>query len=385
MKVTVYSGVIPSTTFIDRLIYGLADNDVKVQLHGRMEGKPKVHKNICLVGYRGRWSKISLVLKYGFLLIVSKHSLKPLLNKIRGINDLGAKLNFFVKTAPVVYFRPNIFHLQWASDIENWIFLQNYGIKIVCSLRGRLIYSAPLADPALKQIYLRCFPQVDVFHAVSDTIGFEAMKYGASREKIVTVYSGLRLSIFPYTPRYPNNSNGLTILSVGRADWKKGYSYALDACYLLKKKNIDFHYKIIGGIDEEMIFHIFNSGLSADVTVIGQADNNTVIREMNKADILLLPSVEEGIANVALEAMATGLPVLSTNCGGMPEVITDGVTGWLVTIRRPDLIADSLIRFRHINVTKRVEISTNARRKIEHFYTEKTMVDGMLKVYQRCL
>ena len=154
---------------------------------------------------------------------------------------------------------------------------------------------------------------------------------------------------------------------------------------LLKQQGIEFHYRIVGGVDEEILFQISDLGLTENVTVTGPVDFNAVSREMDNADILLLPSVEEGIANVVLEAMATGLPVLSTDCGGMPEVIVDGVTGWLVKTRRPDQIADSLIRFMKTPVNEKLAITSNARRRIEQYHNEDTMVKGMINIYQNCL
>lgn len=385
MKVSIYAGTIPSTTFIDRLIYGLADHGLKIHLHGRINGEFKAHKNICIVGYKGRLSKIILILKYGLLLTASRQGLKPLLNRLRKINGLGAKFNFFVKAAPVIYFKPDVFHLQWASDIENWIFLQQYGIKVVCSLRGRLIDSAPLADLSLRQRYLNCFPAVDAFHAVSNAIANESLKYGAPGERVFTVYSGLKLEDFPFKARSARPSGNLSILSVGRANWKKGYCHALDACALLQKAGIGFTYKIVGGADEEIFFQISDLGLEEKVAVTGPVDFKTVSREMENADILLLPSLEEGIANVVLEAMAKGLPVLSTDCGGMPEVVIDGVTGWLVKTRRPDQIAHALIRFMNTPVSEKQAIISNARKRIEQYHTEETMIRGMMNVYSRCL
>lgn len=385
LRVVIYSGSVPSTTFIERLIEGLAKSGTRVRLVGRYKGVTHYHSNVSKVTFTNNFDKLFTIIQY-FLDCNIKGIKLSVLYKDKSQNkSIKERLNFFAKALPVLAFKPDIFHLQWSSDIENWIFLQKYGIKVVCSLRGRLIDSAPLADPYLKQKYLNCFPVVDAFHGVSKAIGIEAMKYGAAKNIIFTVYSGLRLNDFAYNPRSAVRSDTLNILSVGRANWKKGYCHALDACSLLKQAGIEFHYKIVGGVDEEILFQISDLGLTETVTVTGPVDFKTVSQEMDNANILLLPSVEEGIANVVLEAMATGLPVLSTDCGGMPEVIFDGVTGWLVKIRRPDQIADSLIRFMNTPVKERLAITSNARRRIEQYHCEETMVKGMMSIYQNCL
>jgi len=385
LRVVIYSGSVPSTTFIERLIEGLAQSGTAVRLVGRYKGVTHYPSNVSKVTFTNNFDKLFIIIYYFFDCKIKGIKLSALYKDKSPNNSFKERFNFLAKALPILAFQPDIFHLQWASDIENWIFLQDYGIRIVCSLRGRLIDSAPLADPILRNRYLNCFPAVAAFHAVSNAIGTEAIKHGAVHNRIFTVYSGLRLSELDYNPRSSVRSETLNILSVGRANWKKGYCHALDACSLLKQAGIEFHYKIVGGVDEEILFQISDLGLSENVTLMGPVDFTAVRREMDNADILLLPSVEEGIANVALEAMATGLPVLSTDCGGMPEVIKDGVTGWLVKTRRPDQLAGSLIRFMKTPVNERLEIASNARRRIEQYHSEETMVKGMMNIYQNCL
>ena len=89
---------------------------------------------------------------------------------------------------------------------------------------------------------------------------------------------------------------------------------------------------------------------------------------MKEADALLLPSVEEGIANVVLEAMAIGLPVVSSNCGGMSEVIVDGDNGLLVATRDPAHLADCIDELIRLIPRDREHMATKARDTIKkHF------------------
>jgi len=81
---------------------------------------------------------------------------------------------------------------------------------------------------------------------------------------------------------------------------------------------------------------------------------------MNQYDVLLLSRVEEGNANVVLEAMAVGLPVISTDCGGMREVVSNGETGWLVPPRNPAAIAKALEKFIHLPAALLLPIRRNA-------------------------
>ena len=86
---------------------------------------------------------------------------------------------------------------------------------------------------------------------------------------------------------------------------------------------------------------------------------------MLSADLFLLPSVEEGIANVVLEAMALGVPVITTDCGGMREVLKDGSNGKIVSVRDTDAMVDAIMEFSQSQKQARDSMSENAKQTIQ--------------------
>src|SRR5690606_32019169 len=154
------------------------------------------------------------------------------------------------------------------------------------------------------------------------------------------------------------------------------YNYSIDACHILKNLGIDFQYTIIGGKDsEELQFQIADLDLENNIQLLGQLSFTEVQKQIQTADVLLLSSVEEGIANVVLEAMQLGVLVLSTDCGGMNEVITNKVNGFLVPVRNPEKIATALQDIASISTKEKEAITMEAKRTIERQHTSSKMID----------
>jgi colanic acid/amylovoran biosynthesis glycosyltransferase len=104
---------------------------------------------------------------------------------------------------------------------------------------------------------------------------------------------------------------------------------------------------------------------------------------MSSADVFLLPSIEEGIANVAVEAMALGCPVISANCGGMEELITYDKEGWIVPVYDSKAMAAQILEFSQMESCEISKIKKQARLKVEQQHTEEQMVEGMVRLYSR--
>lgn len=384
-KIAVYSGEIPSTTFIERLVDGISKRGVKVYLFGlQKKKKPYSHPNICEVSHtENSFNKFFNLLKYSILLFFFRNKEKRKLDafiKNHCTNHRRARLKFY----PVLYHRPDIFHIQWAKSISDWMWVQEFGIKLVLSLRGAHINYSPIADPELAQTYRNYFPLLDGFHAVSEAIAREAQHYGADPQKIQVVYSGLTDldAVFDKKPK----NEVFEILSVGRSHWKKGYDYALQAMQLLGDKKIDFNYTLIGGKGaEELEFLKADLGLQDRVQLLGNMPFEIVQQKMFQADVLLMPSVEEGIANVVLEAMQLGTLVLSTDCGGMREVIQDGKNGFIVPVRDPESMAAALQKIYVLADSQKEDIRVAAQATIQQNHTLKKMVHDMCSLYEQVL
>lgn len=383
-KIAIYSGNVPSTTFVERLILGLSENECDVYLFGLLKKKTNYNSFIKTVTYKNtKLHKAIYLLKYSLLLQLFKSKEKHKLDQLLRLKSQNTLLDK-VKCYSVLWHQPDIFHVQWAKGIGYWSWVQKFNIKLVLSLRGAHINYSPLADTDLSDSYKKYFPKVDRFHAVSEAIAKEAQKYGASPENIEVVYSGLDLELFKSTPNLKDSN--LNIISVGRSHWIKGYHYALDACKILKKQNIPFTYTIVGAKNYlELMYQIKDLGLEKDVVLLHTLPISDVKTAIQSASLLLLPSVKEGVANVVLEAMASRTLVLTTDCGGMKEVVQHKVNGFVCPIRDANTMADTLIEINKISNHERELILDNAQNTIEEQHTEKLMISNMLKLYEKVL
>ncbi|MDD2724995.1 MAG: TIGR03088 family PEP-CTERM/XrtA system glycosyltransferase [Methylovulum sp.] len=107
------------------------------------------------------------------------------------------------------------------------------------------------------------------------------------------------------------------------------------------------------------------AGLSAQAWLPGVRDDVAEIDR--RLDIFVLPSLAEGISNTILEAMACGLPVIATEVGGNPELVVDGVTGWLVPANDPEAMADKILAYVHNPETLRQHGSQGHQRVLQNF------------------
>ena len=386
LRIAIYSGEIPSTTFIERLIKAIASSDNDLLLFGGIKSKTPYGKGVYVLGYyNNKLYKFWSLVKYSCLLFLFKNSKKKRLDQFlvqKNKNDLHTRVKYY----PVLWHAPDIFHIQWAKGLKDWIWVQEFGMKLVLSLRGAHINYSPIVDSSLANIYQQNFPNIDGYHAVSKAIANEAAKYGAKRVSIQVIKSGLNLEDFRFKLRTLDLSVPLKILSIGRNHWKKNYRQALDTMYNLKQKNIPFVYDIIGvEFDESLMFQREQLGLGNVVHFIHKQSFEEVRNAIQQSDVLFLPSVEEGIANVVLEAMAMGTLVVSTDCGGMAEVVFPNETGFLVPNRDIQAMTETLSEVSKMSLLDYQRITKQARVFIENHHSEDQMVEGMLELYEKVM
>ncbi len=143
---------------------------------------------------------------------------------------------------------------------------------------------------------------------------------------------------------------GVTILTVARLVEKKGIRYLIKACDYLKKWGISFRCKIIGEGDQskELQALVKRLGLEQHVFFLGALESEEVRSQLKEADIFVLPSIrgkdgdQDGIPVSLMEAMATGIPCVSTYVSGIPELIQNFKNGRLVPPGKPGKLAKVL-------------------------------------------
>jgi len=196
-----------------------------------------------------------------------------------------------------------------------------------------------------------------------------AATYDSAAAKVVRLYNGLNLARFAFT--IPSRTSR-EILAVGRLVEKKGFDVLIDACAILRDRGIAFQCRIVGDGTERATLsaRIAHLNLGAMVRLAGPQPHAELIGTFREAAVVAAPCVigadgdRDGLPTVLLEAMALGVPCVSTDVTGIPELVRDGDTGLCVPQRDPQALADALQRLLD-DADLRLDLATRARRSIE--------------------
>lgn len=285
----------------------------------------------------------------------------------------------------------DVIHAHFGPNGKLAIFLKDLGLidgKVITAFHGFDI-SAYLKSHS-RNTYDYLFKNGDLFLPISDRWRKKLLELGTPSQKIAIHRMGIDLSSFSYTVKEKREK--MILLTVGRFVEKKGIKYAILAAKPLLKKYEYLEYYLVGDgpLRSEIETLIKSAGLGKRIKLFGWQKQGDVKKIMQESDILIAPSVtsengdQEGIPVTIMEAMAVGLPVVSTKHSGIPELVKEQKSGILVAERNVQELRKAM-EFLIKNPKERMEMGKMGRRIVEEEFNIKKLNKNLLKLYQNLL
>jgi glycosyltransferase involved in cell wall biosynthesis len=241
-------------------------------------------------------------------------------------------------------------HFCHGATTVAWLASKMSGIPFSFTAHAKDLYSPTLNPAGL----LRRKMDAACFVVTCTDANRDYLQALGSCTPVYCIYHGLNADFTSLLQQdAAKHTNGhVRALAVGRLVRKKGFDVFVDACAILKQQGVSFEACIVGergDHDKEIRQKIHAHGLTKEVRVAGPMAQPDLYREYRTSTVFCLPcrvldnGDRDGIPNVLLEAMACGLPVISTGVSGIPEAIEDGVNGLLVPPDDPKSLADALL------------------------------------------
>ncbi|HZL85979.1 MAG TPA: glycosyltransferase [Candidatus Krumholzibacteria bacterium] len=239
-------------------------------------------------------------------------------------------------------------HFGTMSSTVAWFASRVSGVPFSFTAHAKDIFAYSMSDHRLREKLMAASRVITVTHF--NRRHLLQQQPDLDPDAVRVIYNGIDLDLFAPNPRLARLPN--LILSVGRLIPKKGFDDLLDACKLLKQRGIDFHCLVVGDGPGEpsLVQKRFFLGLERDVVFCGSKPQHEVAELMQRATVLALACKNgpdknrDALPTVLLEALASGLPVVSTDFSGIPEIVDSGTDGFLVPPGDPVALAEGLER-----------------------------------------
>ncbi len=287
----------------------------------------------------------------------------------------------------------DIIHCQFSTLGVFGVWFRQLGLiegKLVSTFRGSDI--SKFLPKWGKQVYEELFQETDFFLANCEFFKNKAVALGCDTNKIHVHGSGIDCSKFFFQERYFPIDGKVRIATTGRLVEKKGIEYVIKAIAKVVETHPNLEYNVIG--DGELKEHF--AKLSAELNIshivklLGWKQQKEIVEILDNCHIFVAPSVtgkdgnQDAPVNTLKEAMAMGLPVISTLHGGIPELVEDGISGFLVPERDPDAIAEKLTYLIE-NSQDWKNMGKAGRKRVEENYDMTKLNDELVEIYQQML
>ncbi|MGB3532889.1 MAG: glycosyltransferase [Microcoleaceae cyanobacterium] len=287
----------------------------------------------------------------------------------------------------------DIIHCQFGTQSYRGMAFQTINApnaQLITTFRGDDI--SRFVQKKGNKIYQKLFQTGDLFLANCEFFRQRVIQLGCNENQTLVHRSGLDCSRFSFVSRCFPEDQKVRIVTTGRLVEKKGIEYSIRAVAKQALIHSNLEYNIIGnGVLKQDLQKLIND-LNANhfIHLLGWKDEDEIIKILNQSHIFIAPSVtaadgnQDAPVNVLKEAMAMGLPVISTYHGGIPELVEDGVTGFLVPERNTELLAEKLgILIQNPQLWP--EMGLSGRAYVEEHYNLHKLNDTLVELYQNTL
>jgi glycosyltransferase involved in cell wall biosynthesis len=276
--------------------------------------------------------------------------------------------------------RVDVWHAHdYKSNLLGLLLRRFYSMKLVTTVHGWT------HDTPRTRLYYhvdnRCLPRYDQIIAVSPPLYQHCRNLGIAGDKLTYIPNAIEPADYPMLARDKAHDGQFAIGVVGRLSVEKGVGSAIDLLAALRDRYPQAHLHLVG--DGPQRATLFDQALRLDlhnrIHFHGWHDNPKQCYAM--MDLLLLPSHTEGLPNVVLEAMASGVPVAATDVGGVRDLLDDGRCGAVLTqdvAAWPNAVAPLIV-----SRERREQVARLARRRIEQRFSFDKRMGKVLEVYQR--
>jgi colanic acid/amylovoran biosynthesis glycosyltransferase len=287
--------------------------------------------------------------------------------------------------------RYDVLHAHFGPVGNSYRFVKTlWGAPFVVSFHGYDFSS--VIKKSGGEVYQRLFAEVDALTANSEFMGGKLCELGCPATKLKKLPYGVDLSRYASCASAHKPAKPVRILTIGRLVEKKGLEYSLQAFAQIRQKFPEMRYDIVGEgpLRGPLQALIENLGQQDAVTLRGAMEGEAVRALLAETDVFVLASVtaadgdQEGTPVSLLEAQASGIPVLATRHSGIPEIVLDGESGFLVAERNVDELAMRLGQLvEHAEMRARAGAAGRAfvTRNFEH----QACVRQLVNVYQQVM
>ncbi len=300
----------------------------------------------------------------------------------------------FYRVAPYIGKAPyDIVHCHFGFSALKALNLRQQGLlqgKLITTFHGADI-SRDLRDKG-DHIYDNLFYQVDLCLPISELWQTKLIHLGCDPSKIQVHRMGIDCHGFRFLTRQLGPDGKVKLISVCRLTEKKGIEFAIRAVAqaVISKPNLTYDIIGDGPLRSDLQNLVHQLGLDQVVHLRGWQAKTAVIERLDQAHIFLAPSItgqdgdQEGIPVAIMEAMAMGLPVISTLHSGIPELVTDQQSGVLVAERDVEGLATAIIQLVQ-NHDRWPDMGRAGRQQVTTQYDIETLNDQLVELYKKVL
>jgi glycosyltransferase involved in cell wall biosynthesis len=235
---------------------------------------------------------------------------------------------------------------------------------------------------------------IDKIITVSDSVRHDVIEtnWDIDTSKVVTVKNCIDLKMIDEIKISKMDarlklgiSDGVVFGTVGRLVPTKGQAYLIEAFSRVQKKIPDSRLMIVGNgpLFKKLTKQAEELNISSTVLFTGFRED--VLEIIRGVDVFVLPSLAEGLSIALLEAMASRLPIIASNVGGIPEVFGNSHCGRLVPPKDVTALSAAMIEIDMLDDNDKKDLGENGRKKIEEEFTVAVMVTKIQEVYESVL